>query len=83
MAYHYHREPSRSESTHKDLIIQQLRAEISELSTRDTEYEEALYNLDEIERKIASAKTEKRVLEAQKNAYREEGYHTTAVLKNE
>lgn len=83
MAYHYHCEPSRAESTHKDLIIQQLREEISELNMRDSEYQEALIRLDEIERKVATAKTEKRVLEAQKNAYREEGYHTTAILKND
>jgi hypothetical protein len=66
MSYHRTCSPSKNESSHKDLIIAQLRDEIRELQLRETEYNEAVERLRELEHKMATLTEEKLILESKR-----------------
>jgi len=51
--------PSRVEPDHKDMIISQLKAEISDLQQREMEYHEAIEQLKILEDKIDALRQER------------------------
>ena len=83
MSYHRTCSPSKNESGHKDLIIAQLRDEIRELQLRESEYNEALDRLRELEHKMATLTEEKLILESKRLESQSENSQTIKDLNIE
>lgn len=82
MSYHRQFSPSRGDSC-KDLIISQLRDEIHDLRVRDSEYEESLARIREIEIKMETLNHDKSFLERKRIESHEETEFTIKELKSE
>jgi hypothetical protein len=83
MSYHRTCSPSKNESGHKDLIIAQLRDEIRELQLRESEYNEALERLRELEHKMATLTEEKLIIESKRLESQSENSQTIKDLNIE
>jgi chromosome segregation ATPase len=82
MSYHRQFSPSRGDSC-KDIIISQLRDEIHDLRLRDSEYEESLARIREIEIKMETLNHDKSFLERKRIETHEETDFTIKELKSD